>query len=68
MAVGKGGTWMLSSGVEGATGEGEREAVVVREGEEEDMTEEERKGVNTTDPPAFLAFSRLHNSLRKLNA
>lgn len=33
---------MVSSGVEGVTGDGEREAVVVREGEEEDMAEEGR--------------------------
>ena len=30
----------MSSGVEGVTGEGEREAAVVREGEEVDMTGE----------------------------
>lgn len=43
MLVGKGAMGMLSSGVEGVMGDGEREAVVVREGEDEDMIEE-RKG------------------------
>jgi len=47
MVAGKGVTWMLSSGVEGDTGEGEREAVVVREGEEEDMIEEEKESLGS---------------------
>jgi len=38
-AVGNGATWVLSSGVEGVTGDGERERAVVREGEEGDMGE-----------------------------
>ncbi len=37
MGAGNGGTWALSSGVEGVTGDGEREMAVVREGEEGDM-------------------------------
>jgi hypothetical protein len=40
MLVGKIESCLVSSGVEGDTGEGEREAVVVREGEEVDMSEE----------------------------
>jgi hypothetical protein len=43
MLVGKIETCVVSSGVEGVTGDGEREAVVVREGEEDVMTEEERR-------------------------
>jgi hypothetical protein len=39
MGVGKGSTWALSSGVEGVTGDGERERAFVREGEEGDMGE-----------------------------
>jgi|SRR5580693_3616507 hypothetical protein len=42
MLVGKIETWVVSSGVEGVTGDGEREAVVVREGEEEVMIENEQ--------------------------
>lgn len=42
IAVGNGATWVLSSGVEGVTGDGERESVVVREGEEGDMGEIKR--------------------------
>ena len=41
MLVGKIETCLVSSGVEGVTGEGEREAVVVREGEEVFMTGKE---------------------------
>lgn len=40
-AVGNGATWVLSSGVEGVTGDGERERAVVREGEEGDMGDKE---------------------------
>ena len=40
MLVCRTGTCLVSSGVEGVTGEGEREAAVVREGEEVDMTGE----------------------------
>lgn len=36
------GTCLVSSGVEGVTGEGEREAIVVREGDDVDMTGEGR--------------------------
>jgi hypothetical protein len=43
MLAGKGATWILSSGVKGETGEGEREADVVREGEDEDMVDVERE-------------------------
>jgi hypothetical protein len=39
IAVGNGATWVPSSGVEGVTGDGERESVVVREGDEGDMGE-----------------------------
>ena len=42
IAVGNGATWVLSSGVEGVTGDGERERVVVRDGEEGDMGEIKR--------------------------
>jgi hypothetical protein len=41
MGVDNGATWALSSGVEGVTGDGERERVFVREGEEGDMGEGE---------------------------
>jgi hypothetical protein len=37
MVVGNGATCVLSSGVDGVTGDGERERAVVREGEEGDM-------------------------------
>ena len=40
-----GATWALSSGVEGVTGDGERERVFVREGEEGDMGGREIKKV-----------------------
>jgi len=46
IAVGNGATWVLSSGVEGVAGEGERESVVVREGEEGDMGEGEIKRIS----------------------
>ncbi len=39
MGVGNGSTWALSSGVEGVTGDGERERGYVKEGEEGDMGE-----------------------------
>lgn len=39
MGVGNGSTWALSSGVEGVTGDGERERAFVREGKEGDMGE-----------------------------
>lgn len=39
MEVGNGATWALSSGVEGVTGDGERERAFVRDGEEGDMGE-----------------------------
>jgi hypothetical protein len=44
MGVGKGSTWALSSGVEGVAGDGERERVFVREGEEGDMGEIRKAG------------------------
>ena len=47
MAVGNGATWVLSSGVEGVTGDGERESVVVRDGEEGDMGEIKIEKVET---------------------
>lgn len=37
MGVGNGAAWALSSGVEGVTGDGEREGAFVREGAEGDM-------------------------------
>lgn len=65
MLVGKIETWVVSSGVEGVTGEGEREVVVVRDGEEEVMIEIEqergRKGegeeINDCNSPARLTPS-----------
>lgn len=42
MLVCKPGTCLVSSGVDGVTGDGEREAVVVREGDAVDMTGEGR--------------------------
>jgi len=44
MLLCRAGTCLVSSGVEGVTGEGEREAIVVREGDDVDMTGEGRKG------------------------
>lgn len=64
IAVGNGATWVLSSGVEGVTGEGERESVVVMEG---DMGEGEIKRISLLYsrsapricPPALNAEKRL---------
>jgi len=61
MLVGKGATGILSSGVEGETGEGEREADVVREGEDEDMVDVERE-VRPSARMISLARSTLVNT------
>ena len=63
MVVGNESTWVLSSGVEGVTGDGERERAVVRDGEEGDMGEIKRISFGLSAPricpPALNAERRL---------
>ena len=54
MVVGKEATWVLSSGVEGVTGDGERERAVVRDGEEGDMGEIDKENQLWTLGSAYL--------------